>query len=160
MPKPATSGTERLEDLGQRVKARRDDLHLSLRDASAEIGVSFNTLSRVERGHLPDLENFRRISRWLGDADGEGEVTGESTPEMVATHLKTDPLLPPEAADRIAAIVKDLYQALARPPADVPLHMRAAKTFTPDAARLLADVLSRMHRRLVEEERSFASERL
>jgi transcriptional regulator with XRE-family HTH domain len=142
--------THNFDDLGERVRARRKDLGLSLRGASAEIGVSFNTLGRVERGHLPDLENFRRITGWLGDADIEPEA--RSTTEAIATHLRTDPLLPPGAADRIAAIVRDLYAALAQPPVDVPVHLRAAKTFSPDASRLLGDLLERMHRRLQDEE--------
>lgn len=149
MEQQATERTANFDDLGGRVRARRTDLGLSLRDASAEIGVSFNTLGRVERGHLPDLENFRKITGWLGDRDLVPQEA--STTEAIAAHLRTDPMLPPDAADRIAAIVKDLYLALARPPADVPVHLRAAKTFSPDASRLLGDLLERMHRRLYEE---------
>ena len=149
MDQSATERTSRFDNLGDRVRARRLGDGLSLRDASAEIGVSFNTLARVERGHLPDLENFRRITRWLGDLDPVPETA--STTEAIAAHLRTDPMLPQDAAERISAIVKDLYSALARPPADVPVHLRAAKTFSPDASRLLGDLLERMHRRLQEE---------
>lgn len=134
-----TDATAPVRDLGARSKAQRESYGLSLRQASAEIGVSFNTLARVERGHLPDLQNYQRIVRWLGLAGDE--VQPESTPDTVARHLKTDPALPPDAAKRIADIVNDLYKALARPPTDTPFHLRASRTFTPDAATRLADLL-------------------
>lgn len=149
MDQRSTSDPSDLRTLGSRVAAQRKRLALSLRDASAVIGISFNTLARVERGHLPDLENFRRLQQWLGDpmtAESPGELRMEptSTPEAIAEHLRTDPLLPVDAADRIAAIVRDLYDALAARPSTAPLHLRAARTFTPPAAEGLADLLTRM----------------
>ena len=148
MARRPTDETGNLRDLGTRVAARRKRLGLSLRDASAEIGVSFNTLARVERGHLPDLENFRRLTNWLGEAQPPTATEAVSIPEVIGAHLRTDPLLPGEAAERIAGIVKDLYEALAKAPAAAPVHLRAARTFTPDAARELGDVLGRMYTRL------------
>jgi transcriptional regulator with XRE-family HTH domain len=148
MPRRPTDETAiDVRDLGGRIAARRKRLGLSLRDASAESRVSLNTLSRVERGHLPDLENFRRIQVWLGDPQATArEAT--STPDIIGTHLRTDPLLPSEAAEKIAGIVKDLYEALSKPPRATPVHLRAARTFTPDAARELGDLLDRMYQRL------------
>lgn len=142
-----TDETPDLRELGSRVSARRKRLGLSLRGASAETGVSINTLSRVERGHLPDLENFRRIQTWLGDSQ---LVTRQaiSVPELIGAHLRMDPLLPGEAAEKIAGIVKDLYEALSKAPPATPVHLRAARTFTPDAARELGDILGRMYTRL------------
>lgn len=148
MPQRPTNETAHLRELGVRVGARRKRLGLSLRDASAEIGISFNTLARVERGHLPDLENFRRLTTWLGESPAPDTTETISIPDVIAGHLRTDPLLPGDAADRIAGIVKDLYEALAKPPAGAPVHLRAARTFTPDAARELGDILGRMHTRL------------
>lgn len=147
MPHRPTDETAHLRDLGKRLAARRKRLGASLRDVSAEAGVSVNTLSRVERGHLPDLANFRRIQTWLGEAN---PMTREvvSIPEVIGAHLRTDPLLPEDAAERIAGIVKDLYQALSKAPPATPVHLRAARTFTPEAAQELGDILSRMHTRL------------
>jgi transcriptional regulator with XRE-family HTH domain len=148
MPRRPTNETSHdVRELGTRIAARRKRLGLSLRDASAETGVSINTLSRVERGHLPDLDNFRKLQTWLGEAQPTAsEAT--STPDVIGTHLRTDPLLPAEAADKIAAIVKDLYEALSKPPRATPVHLRAARTFTPDAARELGNLLDRMYQRL------------
>lgn len=145
--RPTDETTTDVRALGTRVAARRKRLGLSLRDLSAETGVSINTLSRVERGHLPDLGNFRRIQAWLGDAQPAArEAT--STPDVIGTHLRTDPLLPADAAEKIAGIVKDLYEALSKAPRATPVHLRAARTFTPDAARELGDLLDRMYQRL------------
>jgi transcriptional regulator with XRE-family HTH domain len=44
----------------------RRDLGLNLRDAATAIGVSFNTLSRLERGKVPDAKNLIRVLTWLG----------------------------------------------------------------------------------------------
>ncbi len=139
-----------LRALGGRAAALRKKRGLSLRDAAAEIGISFNTLARVEKGHLPDLQNLQRIQAWLGDTPARpAPAPGVSTPEAIASHLQTDPMLPPEAAARIAGIVRDLYEALAKTPAATPVHLRAARTFSPDASRELADILARMHERLM-----------
>jgi transcriptional regulator with XRE-family HTH domain/NTP pyrophosphatase (non-canonical NTP hydrolase) len=51
------------EELGNRVKKRRGTS--GLRDTAKEIGVSHATLSRVERGYPPNLENYQKICGWL-----------------------------------------------------------------------------------------------
>lgn len=53
-----------LESLGRMIAKKRGNQ--GLRAAAAEIGISSATLSRVENGHLPDLENFKKICNWLG----------------------------------------------------------------------------------------------
>ena len=39
---------------------------LSLQEVAEQSGVSAPTLSRLERGSVPDLESFRKICIWLG----------------------------------------------------------------------------------------------
>ena len=53
-----------LESLGRLIAQKRGDR--GIRAVAKEIGVSPSTLSRVENGHLPDLENYWKICRWLG----------------------------------------------------------------------------------------------
>lgn len=53
----------RIDNLGESVKSRRGVK--GIRAAAAEVGVSPATLSRIENGHLPDLETFRRVCAWL-----------------------------------------------------------------------------------------------
>jgi transcriptional regulator with XRE-family HTH domain len=53
-----------LENLGRMVLEKRGAR--GVREVAREIGISHATLSRVERGFHPDLENYQKITRWLG----------------------------------------------------------------------------------------------
>lgn len=146
----------RIEDLGGLLREERANRGQSLRSAAADIGVSFNVLARVERGHLPDLDNYRRIVRWLGKTPDEfdDERTGiraESTPDAIASHLRLDPHLSDGARESIASVVRDMYAALARPEGQVTVHLRSARTFRPAAANLLSDVLDEMRAALARQ---------
>jgi transcriptional regulator with XRE-family HTH domain len=138
--------------LKTRVKEHRDRLGLSLRAAAADCDVPFNTLARVEKGHLPDLANFRRIVAWLGLAPEQffqpPKIRTESTPEIIAHHLSRDPNLSDAAAERIAALVRELYNSLAVPTREVQVRLRAAPTFKPEASRLLGELLGAMQVKL------------
>ena len=115
---------------------------------------------RVERGHLPDLAKFKRLVEWAG-ADVsvffERRERTETTPEVVAEHLRTDPFLSDEAADRIAGLVTDLYVALARPAATV-AHLRIAKALRPDVARATGALICDLESALQERRRRGAEE--
>jgi transcriptional regulator with XRE-family HTH domain len=138
--------------LKTRVMQHRKKLGMSLRAASADCDVPFNTLARVEKGHLPDLANFRRIVIWLGLAPEQffqpPRIRTENTPEIIAHHLIRDPNLTDAAAGHIAALVRDLYNSLARPPREVQVRLRAAPTFKPEASQLLGDLLEKMQHKL------------
>ena len=138
--------------LGVMLRKRRREQRLSLRDLAARIGVSLNTLSRVERGHVPDLKNFQRIVDWL-DVPADSLLVADAdmkvTPEVIARHLRSDRRLSAEAAARIATIVEDMYHELAGTRRPLGVHLRSAKTFTPAAGALLADMLHEMHAALV-----------
>lgn len=54
----------KLDTLGQRLRAKRGTL--GIRAVASDIGISTATLSRIENGHIPDLETFRRVCLWLG----------------------------------------------------------------------------------------------
>jgi transcriptional regulator with XRE-family HTH domain len=133
------------------VRQRRARDGISLRTAAEQSDVPFNTLARIERGHLPDLANFRRIVNWLGvPADrffAPIRTRAESTPETIAHHLLQDPDLSPQAATQIAALVRDLYRNLVQPRSGR-VHLRAAQTFVPQAATELASLLARMQHEL------------
>ena len=143
-----------LSDLGRLVAAERGRRGLSLRDAAVEIGIPFNTLTRVEKGHVPDLPKFKRLVEWCGgDIQQFFEVQERvsATPDLIAEHLHSDRNLPPGAAQQIAGIVNDLYQALAQPPVVSAVHLRAATTFRPEAARALGELLGDMQKALLKE---------
>lgn len=154
------AGNRDLGDLGRLVAAERNRRGMSLREAADTVGIPFNTLARVEKGHVPDLPKFRRLVEWCGADIAEFfeplEKAGVTT-DVIAEHLRSDRNLPPDAADRIAGIVKDLYEALARPERVAAVHLRAAKTFRPDAAHALGELVNDLHEALLGESRDGAS---
>ena len=98
-----------LQNLGPAIASRRDKR--GLREVADEIGISPATLSRVERGRLPDLDTFSKICRWLKiDA---GEVLGmdkigsqsEAQPVAVVGHLRADKNLSPAASKALANLI-------------------------------------------------------
>jgi transcriptional regulator with XRE-family HTH domain len=68
-----------IEELGQLIAAKRAGR--GIRAAALEVGVSPATLSRVENGHMPDLETFAKICRWL-DRDPREFLGLESDPDV------------------------------------------------------------------------------
>ena len=147
---------ERLDlgELGKLVAAERSRRGLSLRDAATDVGMPFNTLARVEKGHVPDLPKFKRLVEWCGADISQFFSPHEraiATPEVIAEHLQADRNLSPQAADHISKIVAELYQVLAQPEEVVAAHLRAAKTFRPDAARALGELLNDLHDALLKE---------
>lgn len=140
--------------LGDALRAERRKRRLSLRDLADEIGVGFNTLSRVERGHVPELKNYNRIVKWLGapgQALFEDSQIARSTPELIAKHIYGDVRLEPKAANEMMALVQELYAKLAAPTPAFAVHLRSSQTFLPEVGRLLAGALEDMHAALVEE---------
>jgi transcriptional regulator with XRE-family HTH domain len=149
-----------VEELGRLLKEHRG--RQSIRQAAAEAGVSFSTLSRVEAGAQPDLATFLRLCAWL-EVPPElflrsGAQRPVSTVDEVASHLFADPRLSPAAAERIADVVRDLYAALAkdRDLAQLPLavHLRATSVMRPGVperlASLLRDMRTALEQRLSE----------
>ncbi|MFT4801289.1 MAG: transcriptional regulator with XRE-family HTH domain [Flavobacteriaceae bacterium] len=86
-----------------------------LRDTAKEIGdISSATLSRIEKGKLPDVETFIKICKWL-------EVTTEtfiiknnlkqnvSSKEKVLAHLRADRELDPETMKMLTQVIDLAY---------------------------------------------------
>ena len=147
-------GKLELSDLGGLVLAERSRRGMSLREAALSLGIPFNTLARVEKGHVPDLPKFKRLVEWCGaDIKQFFEIQEKTTAttDVIAEHLLADRDLPSGAAERIAGIVNDLYQALVRPQEIAAVHLRAAKTFRPDSARVLGALLTDLNQALLEE---------
>jgi len=101
---------EILENLGRRVREKRG--RLGIRAAAAEIGLSHATLSRVERGFLPDLENYKKICAWLG-VDLESPAALEKTSSTAAqVHFRKKPTTSPETAQALAELILAAQNAL------------------------------------------------
>ena len=94
-----------LENLGLLIHEKRGDR--GIREVAKEIGISHATLSRVERGHLPDLENYEKICRWLGIGMNPVERPKEAnsnkrTPEV---HFRKKPTVSPETAHALGQLI-------------------------------------------------------
>lgn len=145
-----------ISDLGRLVSEKRADEGLSMRQAADRARVSFSTLSRVEGGAQPDLSTFTSLCAWLG-VDPSRFFTPiarrTQTPlDEAIEHLITDPALSPEAAERIADVVRDLHRALARqvskPSKPMAVHLRAASVMRPGVPERLASLLTDMRQAL------------
>ncbi|MBY0290879.1 MAG: helix-turn-helix domain-containing protein [Mycobacteriaceae bacterium] len=157
--KAAHSGEVELLDvsnLGAMLRARRGAL--SLRQAAAAAGVSFSTFARVEAGSHPDLTSFTLLCRWLGVSPSQfftPVVTRDIEPlEEAISHLASDPRLEPQAADRIAEVLRGMYTALARAETRQPViacHLRAASVMRPGVPERLNGLLNEMHDKLAEQ---------
>src|SRR4051794_10673386 len=81
---------EILENLGRRVKEKRGAQGIRL--TAKQIGISHATLSRVERGFLPDLENYKKLLQWLGvENETSSNTQTNSQPSGVAyVHFRKD----------------------------------------------------------------------
>ncbi len=71
--------------IGKRVRARRQDLHLSQEEIARRAGVSLNLVNRVEREQItdPHISTLRSLARGLG-VRVEDLVKEESRPPLVA----------------------------------------------------------------------------
>jgi transcriptional regulator with XRE-family HTH domain len=112
-------------ELANRVRAKRRSRRLSIREAAAEAGVSAPTLSRVERGHLPEREVLLRLARWAGvridpvlheTARHARNVAVHApdapTVEAIELHLRADKNLSRDDADALSEMFRLAYDAL------------------------------------------------
>ena len=58
--------SEESEALGELLRARRQQLGLTLREAAGQIGCHFSTLYRAEQAIDITFDNFVLFARWLG----------------------------------------------------------------------------------------------
>ncbi|MDE0334465.1 MAG: helix-turn-helix transcriptional regulator [Defluviicoccus sp.] len=101
-----------IQTLGRQIVDRRKGR--GVREIANEIGISPATLSRVERGYMPDLETFTKICRWLNV--NPGTVLGfkpQSTQRVKASvHFKKDHTIRPETAKALGMMILQAQRAL------------------------------------------------
>ena len=111
-----------IRNLAELVKKTRLSQKMGLREAAKKIGgVSPSTLSRVEKESVPDLDTYIRLCDWLGVSPdrfiGGGETKHsvgqepQTTPDIIAAHLRADRALNKQTAEAIAAVVRAAYEA-------------------------------------------------
>ena len=95
-----------LENLGRLVLEKRGNR--GIRAVAKEIGISHATLSRVERGHLPDLENYQKICNWLGINVPTTHMSKQPTTTSKASlsvHFRREKTITPESAQALAQLI-------------------------------------------------------
>jgi DNA-binding Xre family transcriptional regulator len=105
-----TMTTLTLQTLGTRVLEKRGSR--GVRETAREIEISHSTLSRVERGFLPDLETFSKICKWLeiSPADVLGFASNPS--QTICVHFRKDQALAPTTAEALAKMILAAQNAL------------------------------------------------
>lgn len=97
-----------VDQLGSALRKRREEAGLSLREVEGQTGISPSTLSRVERGHIPEIALIARIADWLGvtiSAGGDlpdGIKTDEDLVSAIEVHLRANKNLDESTARAIA----------------------------------------------------------
>lgn len=91
-----------LENLGRLVQEKRGER--GIRAAAKEIGISHATLSRIERGHLPDLENYQKICTWLG-VQMENVSAAPANRPVPQVHFRMESAVSPTTAEALAQMI-------------------------------------------------------
>jgi|SRR5882724_13499892 len=94
-----------LENLGRLLQEKRGAR--GIREVAREIGISHATLSRVERGHLPDLENYQKICKWMEiDISSVIGMASTKAPAPVAqVHFRKARTISPKTAQALAQMI-------------------------------------------------------
>lgn len=92
-----------LEDLGRLILEQRTKRGLGIRGAAKEVGISHATLARVEKGFLPDLENYEKIRKWLGLVSDQ--IASAPTTNVPQVHFRREKTITAETAASLARMI-------------------------------------------------------
>jgi transcriptional regulator with XRE-family HTH domain len=96
-----------IDELGRLMLAKRG--RRGVRAAAAEVDISAATFSRVENGHMPDLETFAKVCGWL-ERDPNEFLGLETAPASEAlptaqVHLRKKKTVSKETAESLGALI-------------------------------------------------------
>jgi len=102
-----------IDELGRLMLAKR--VSRGVRAAAHDAGVSPATFSRVENGHMPDLETFAKICKWLDRDPNEFlglEVDqGEAAASPAHVHLRKKKTVSKDTAESLGALILAMQEA-------------------------------------------------
>lgn len=108
------------ESFGQLLRQKRGSM--GVRAAAGEIGISHSTLSRIENGHVPDLETLRRICTWMGIDPVRYLGVGTSSPSAasgaVQVVFRKNQAVRPETSQALGALILAAYDKFSEMDAD------------------------------------------
>lgn len=97
--------TLNIDQLGKMILKKRGPT--GIRATAKEVGVSPATLSRVENGHLPDLETFASICEWLGEDPSQflGFTHRANDQTAVSVHMRKKKTTSVETATALGEMI-------------------------------------------------------
>lgn len=105
-----TGAIRSLDQLGRLVAEKRGEG--GLRATAAEIGIAPATLSRVEQGQLPDLANFTKICKWLGEDPSSILGLDQEEKPVAAVHFRKTSTMKQETAKALADMILAAQRAM------------------------------------------------
>ncbi len=101
-----------INDLGRFLVAKRGSR--GVRAAATEVGVSSATYSRVENGHIPDLQTFAKLCTWLGRDPKEflGMEPGQESDSRAVVHFKKKKTVKAETATALGELILAAQRAI------------------------------------------------
>jgi transcriptional regulator with XRE-family HTH domain len=106
-----------MAEFGGLITAKRGPM--GVRAAAAEAGISPATLSRVENGHMPDLETFAKICKWLGRDPREFlgiEGRDAASARRTVVHFKKNKTVVMDTATALGELIRAAEDALSGSP--------------------------------------------
>ena len=73
---------------------------MGVRAAAKEIGISPTTLTRIEKGHVPDVGTLNKLGEWLGEEPSK--FTGIGDLQIAFKYKKA---VPPKTARALADLI-------------------------------------------------------
>jgi transcriptional regulator with XRE-family HTH domain len=86
-----------------------------VRAAAAEAEVSSATFSRVENGHMPDLQTFAKLCKWLGRDPREFlgmETDRPKSSARAVVHFRKKKTIQMETANALAELILAAQRAM------------------------------------------------
>ena len=93
-------------DLGNLLTRRRGNM--GVRAAAKEIGISPSTLSRIEKGHVPDVGTLEKVCEWLGE--DTSKFTGVGNLQIAFKNKKA---VPAATARSLASLIENASRQFA-----------------------------------------------
>ena len=101
----------------QSLDAERLARRLNWKQVAADSGVSASTLTRMAQGKRPDVDGLAALAAWSGLRADDFVRSDTTRPEpeplaKIATYLRSDRNLSPEAATALEEMIKVTYERL------------------------------------------------
>lgn len=119
---PMTESHVDVEGLYAALDAKRTAKKMSWRDLAAAVSISPSTLTRMAKGHRPDVDGFAALVTWLQVPADEFFLTSphdkkprgrnEDFLVVVSRHLRAQKDLEKDKAQLLERIIKAAYQQI------------------------------------------------